>query len=252
MAATPIKHLETHEDTTMAKKTTTKIPKTETTLKFAKGAFYEDAKGNIWHCFNAKPKKTPDGHLVVQMQKTEDGVQVGEPGEEYLDTFVKQVTKAELKEYRDACRREREAEADASGTTVTTTETPVEPKKTRTKKEKPAKTKRVSCLDAAALVLGDGTEPMSAMEMIEAMATRGLWSSPGGATPHATLYAAIIREIAKKGAEARFAKTDRGRFTANTTAAPAPTTTDASAPAEAPAKPAAKKSRKAGGKKASA
>src|SRR5262245_35993567 len=88
-----------HRTKIMAKKATTKSTKVDaaTTVKFAKGAFYEDAKGNLWHCFNAKPKKTPDGHMVVQMQKTEDGVQVGEPGEEYVDSFVKQLTKAELK-----------------------------------------------------------------------------------------------------------------------------------------------------------
>ena len=33
-----------------------------------------------------------------------------------------------------------------------------------------------------------------------------------GKTPSATLYAAIIREISKKGKDARFAKVDRGRF----------------------------------------
>ena len=34
--------------------------------------------------------------------------------------------------------------------------------------------------------------------MIEAMASQVLWKSPGGKTPHATLYAAIIREISAK------------------------------------------------------
>ena len=33
--------------------------------------------------------------------------------------------------------------------------------------------------------------------------------SPGGQTPHATLYSAIIRELKAKGAEARFRKTGR-------------------------------------------
>jgi hypothetical protein len=51
--------------------------------------------------------------------------------------------------------------------------------------------------------------------MIEVMAAKGIWSSPGGKTPHATLYSAIITEISKKGKEARFVKTDRGRFAAN-------------------------------------
>lgn len=234
---------------TTATKKSTKAAKPDAapqaTVKFAKGAFYEDAKKELWFCFNPKPKKTPDGHMVVLMQKTEDGVQVGSPGEEYADTFVRQLTKAEVKEYRDACRREKEAlaETDAAGTTTDATPDgkPAEAKKARAKKEKPPKVKKVSCLDAAATVLSESAEPMSAMEMIEAMATRGLWSSPGGATPHATLYAAIIREIAKKGADARFTKTDRGRFAAANGATPA-----------APAEPAPKKSKKAGGKKASA
>ena len=50
-------------------------------------------------------------------------------------------------------------------------------------------------------------------KMVDAMAKKKLWASPGGKTPHATLYAAIIREIAKKGDESRFKKTDRGQFT---------------------------------------
>jgi hypothetical protein len=49
--------------------------------------------------------------------------------------------------------------------------------------------------------------------MIDAMAAKGYWTSPGGKTPHATLYAAILREITTKGKEARFKKTERGKFT---------------------------------------
>jgi hypothetical protein len=48
--------------------------------------------------------------------------------------------------------------------------------------------------------------------MIEAMATKGYWSSPGGKTPSATLYSAITKEMSTKGKESRFKKTDRGRF----------------------------------------
>jgi hypothetical protein len=36
---------------------------------------------------------------------------------------------------------------------------------------------------------------------------------PGGKTPHATLYGAILWEINGKGAEAQFVKTDRSLFT---------------------------------------
>ncbi|MBS0198269.1 MAG: hypothetical protein JSR77_16070, partial [Planctomycetes bacterium] len=49
---------------------------------------------------------------------------------------------------------------------------------------------------------------------IAAMQAKHLWSSPEGKTPEATLYAAIIREIAAKGNAARFKKHDRGVFVA--------------------------------------
>ncbi len=78
-----------------------------------------------------------------------------------------------------------------------------------------AKTKRVSAIDAAAQLLATSKEPMGCKELIEAMAAKSLWSSPGGKTPHATLYSAILREIKVKGKDARFTKTDRGRFAAN-------------------------------------
>ena len=90
-------------------------------------------------------------------------------------------------------------------------------KRAPAKKAKPKsdKLKKLSALDAAAQVLAASKEPMNAKELIDAMAAKGLWTSPGGATPHATLYSAITREIGAKGKEARFKKTDRGHFAAN-------------------------------------
>jgi hypothetical protein len=82
-------------------------------------------------------------------------------------------------------------------------------------KVKPEGDKKLSAIDAAAQVLAGAKEPMNAKEMIEAMAAQGLWTSPGGKTPHATLYSAILREVATKGKEARFVKTERGKFAAN-------------------------------------
>ena len=87
---------------------------------------------------------------------------------------------------------------------------PAAEKKTRAKKE--PKPKKPSALDAAAKVLGEAGEPLNCQEMIKAMADKGYWSSPGGQTPHATLYSAILREINVKGKEARFVKTERGKF----------------------------------------
>jgi len=82
------------------------------------------------------------------------------------------------------------------------------------KETTPAPTKRMSALDAAAQVLAASEVPMRAKEMIAAMEAKGLWRSPGGKTPEATLYAAIIREIAAKGTAARFKKHERGVFVA--------------------------------------
>ena len=84
----------------------------------------------------------------------------------------------------------------------------------KAKVPKEPKDKKLSAIDAAAQVLASSKEPLNAKELIEAMAAKGLWTSPGGKTPHATLDSAIIREIALKSKEARFVKTERGKFAA--------------------------------------
>jgi len=86
----------------------------------------------------------------------------------------------------------------------------------KTKKgEGQPKPKRVSALDAAAQVLAKAEKPMRAQELIAAMAEQGLWKSPGGKTPHATLYAAMMREERDKGGKSRFHKVERGLFEFN-------------------------------------
>ena len=90
------------------------------------------------------------------------------------------------------------------------------PKSNRSKPDR-AKTqrgKRLSALDAAFTLLSGSDSPMSAKDLVAAAAARGLWSSPGGKTPEATLYAAILREINAKGDKSRFKKTARGLFAA--------------------------------------
>jgi len=90
------------------------------------------------------------------------------------------------------------------------------------KATKPAKTpkakkekapRKPSGLDLAALVLAESAEPLNAKAIAERVIAAGWQTS--GATPHATLYAAMIREIKDRGAEARFVKTDRGLFTSS-------------------------------------
>jgi hypothetical protein len=70
----------------------------------------------------------------------------------------------------------------------------------------------MGALDAAAIVLADAGKPMRSKDLIAEMAKRGLWTSPGGKTPEATLYAAILREIGAKGTAARFTRAGKGEF----------------------------------------
>ena len=71
---------------------------------------------------------------------------------------------------------------------------------------------KLSALAAAAKVLGETGKAMNCKELIDALAAKGYWKSPAGKTPWATLYASLIKEIATKGKESRFQKTDRGAF----------------------------------------
>jgi hypothetical protein len=45
---------------------------------------------------------------------------------------------------------------------------------------KESKPKKVSAIDAVAEVLAASKEPMNCIALVEAMATQGLWESPGG------------------------------------------------------------------------
>ena len=116
----------------------------------------------------------------------------------------------------------------ANTTHAATTETKPTAKTKRGNAEKPSKTKdakeakatptrepkakRPSGIDLAAKVLASAKEPLNSKTIAERVLAAG-WST-SGKTPHATLYAAMIREIAAKGKDARFRKTERGLFTA--------------------------------------
>ena len=119
----------------------------------------------------------------------------------------------------------RKKKAEPTEAAVATDEKAKAPNKAATKKPKSKKAdgeqkpKRVSALDAAAQVLAKAEKPMRAQELIAAMAEQGLWKSPAGKTPSATLYAAMMRESRDKGAASRFRKVDRGLFEVNKEAA---------------------------------
>ena len=76
---------------------------------------------------------------------------------------------------------------------------------------------RLSGLDAAARILKEAGQPMSCKIMVQQMLEKGYWKT-NGKTPPATIYAAIIREIAtsiQKAGKSRFRKVGRGEFALN-------------------------------------
>ena len=81
----------------------------------------------------------------------------------------------------------------------------------KAKAAKPKGERKPGILTLAADVLKDAKAPMDCKAIVEKVLSKGLWQTKGK-TPAATLYAAIIREIATKGKNSRFRKTDRGQF----------------------------------------
>lgn len=76
---------------------------------------------------------------------------------------------------------------------------------------------RMSAVDAAAEVLGrlpskEAANGLGVKDLIERMEKAGLWESPGGKTPSATLYSALIREIKQRKTNSRFKRIAPGKF----------------------------------------
>jgi hypothetical protein len=208
----------------MSKKAATKTAAEKITA-VKKGEVYENKHHDLIEVTNGRLKDEGDlgmsfeGLTITFDAQTKTGVRDKNAERFYIDELVRKLTKTDFEEWVDAGRREAEA-AEVSGEPAPTptskgkkgTKPAAKPK---AKPEQPAKTDgKMSALDAAAKVLVEAGEPMTTKAMIEAMATKGYWTSPGGKTPHATLYSAILREINTKGTESRFTKTDRGHFTA--------------------------------------
>lgn len=100
------------------------------------------------------------------------------------------------------------AKVAAPETPIAKTAPATEPK---ARKKAERKDGTMSGLDAAGKVLAEAGEPMGCKAIVERAIEKGMWKT-GGKTPSATVYAAIIREIAKKGDASRFSKTERGKF----------------------------------------
>ena len=67
--------------------------------------------------------------------------------------------------------------------------------------------RKPGCLDAAVRVLQEAGKPMQCGEIVQQALAKGYWQTKG-ATPGATLYAAVLRECAAKGAKARFRRAE--------------------------------------------
>ena len=150
-----------------------------------------------------------------------DDEQAAEPSEAQPATPDEQATSVATEQTEPATAKEAPAEAPIPETAptveVAATEHAIEQPAESTNKRRPRTTpaegtKKTSAIDAAARVLAEAGKPMGCKELIGAMAASGYWSSPGGKTPAATLYSAILREIDTKGDAARFVKTGRGTF----------------------------------------
>jgi len=79
--------------------------------------------------------------------------------------------------------------------------------KGRQRKAKAKAERKPGCLDAAVRVLREAGKPMGCQDIVKEALAKGYWQTKG-ATPGATLYAAIIRECAAKGAKARFRRAE--------------------------------------------
>jgi hypothetical protein len=137
----------------------------------------------------------------VQVVGHEDGKKKGEPA-------------AKSKGKKPAKGTGKNPAAEKADTTPISDAKPKAGKKAKTKPD--GGDKKLSAINAAHKVLADAGKAMNTQELIAAMTEKGLWTSPGGLTPHATLYSVILRELKAKGGESRFRKTEKGRFAAKT------------------------------------
>ena len=124
---------------------------------------------------------------------------------------AKRKTITTLSEYEAVAKAEQgKSKADKAATAKKATKATAKAKEAHTG-ERRGTSGGLSGLDAATKVLAEAKEPLRCKEIVERMLSQGLWQTKGQ-TPAATIYAAMTREIAAKGNNARFRKVDRGRF----------------------------------------
>jgi len=78
----------------------------------------------------------------------------------------------------------------------------------------PGAPRGTSLIAAAANLLAENGLTMNCKAIIRELAEKGIWQSPGGKTPDATLHTAIATEL-KKGSQSRFVRKDKGQYAAS-------------------------------------
>lgn len=115
---------------------------------------------------------------------------------------------------RPVSEKAKQAANEAATKTATSAqggaETKESSKATTSKKERTSS--KPGGLSQAARVLEEAGKPLNCKEIVQIMLDKGYWKTDGK-TPSATIYSAIAREIKEKGADARFQKVERGKFT---------------------------------------
>jgi hypothetical protein len=176
-------------------------PQDVTDERLAAASLHQHQRGEQFRDVVREANADPSSHFKVVLK--------GDP--ELDPTFHHSpVTPSEEERSMSDKKRPTKRKAKAEGEAAT----PKTPKVGKTKA--PKAEGKMSALDAAAKVLAEEGRPMTAKELIEAMAAKEYWSSPGGKTPEATLAAALGNEINKKGDASRFAKLAPGKFTLRT------------------------------------
>ena len=172
----------------------------------------------------AKGEKKPKWQAKTGGKKAKE-VEVAEPVEAAVETLAPEVEQPQEAPAPADSLNTNEASipaptlepADTQPLEEPTPDTDPEPTHAKPKKLKvkaDLKPKKLSMIKAALQVLQERKVPMTCPEMIDVMATEGLWVSPGGKTPASTLYAAIGRSIKDDGKASAFRKTERGKFEA--------------------------------------
>jgi len=153
------------------------------------------------------PKKGGKGKASAK-PKAKDATRANVGGEAASQGDTKAAKKAKVDAWRkDVAKKvaQPDPELDAAA------EKAKKARKAKAAKAKAPREKKPSLLDLAAEVLAKAKEPMDCKTIVEKVLATGRWQTKGK-TPEATLYSAIIREIAKKKDDSRFMKVERGKF----------------------------------------